>query len=103
VYRVGSPARRQGALSRDAARILAKTVLGQPRVPMGLVTGRTPIGMYRDFIPLHQEEELDFAMSSRASDKLPRFTEGRSEVFLYVESNFHRTFTPGRTSCTVAL
>jgi 6-phosphogluconolactonase/glucosamine-6-phosphate isomerase/deaminase len=40
-----------GALSRDAARIVAKTVLRQPRVTVGLATGSTPIGMYQGVGP----------------------------------------------------
>jgi glucosamine-6-phosphate deaminase len=59
-----------GALSRDAARIVAKTVLRQPRVTVGLATGSTPIGMYQELVQLHQEEELDFAMSSPASEQI---------------------------------
>jgi glucosamine-6-phosphate deaminase len=49
------------SLSRDAARIVAKTVRSQSHVTLGLATGSTPIGMYRELVRLHQEEKLDFA------------------------------------------
>lgn len=49
------------SLSRDAARIVAQTVLSQPRVTLGLATGSTPIGMYRELVRLHREENLDFS------------------------------------------
>lgn len=49
------------SLSRDAARIVAKVLLSQPRVTLGLATGSTPIGMYRELVRLHQEAQLDFS------------------------------------------
>ena len=49
------------SLSRDAAAIVAHTVRSQPRVTLGLATGSTPIGMYRELVRLHQEEQLDLS------------------------------------------
>jgi glucosamine-6-phosphate deaminase len=49
------------SLSQDAARIVANTVLSRPRVTLGLATGSTPIGMYRELVRLHREEKLDFS------------------------------------------
>jgi glucosamine-6-phosphate deaminase len=47
------------SLSRNAAHIVAKTVRSQSHVTLGLATGSTPIGMYRELVRLHQEEQLD--------------------------------------------
>ena len=49
------------SLSRDAARIVAEVLLSHPRVTLGLATGSTPIGMYRELVRLHQEAQLDFS------------------------------------------
>jgi glucosamine-6-phosphate deaminase len=49
------------SLSRDAAHIVANTVRSRPHVVLGLATGSTPIGMYRELVRLHQKEQLDFS------------------------------------------
>jgi len=40
--------------------IRERSSAGQPTV-LGLPTGSTPIGVYRELIRLHQEEDLDFS------------------------------------------
>jgi glucosamine-6-phosphate deaminase len=52
-------------LARHAAQIIARLIrersdLGQSTV-LGLPTGSTPVGTYRELIRLHREEELDFS------------------------------------------
>jgi len=51
--------------SRRAARIIADCIQqhnrqGKPTV-LGLATGHTPIGVYRELIRMHREEDLDFS------------------------------------------
>lgn len=47
--------------ARQAARIVAKLVREKPDCVLGLATGRTPLGLYRELIRLHREEDLDFS------------------------------------------
>lgn len=49
------------SLSRDAARIVAHVVRNHSHVTLGLATGSTPMGMYRELVRLHHEEGLDFS------------------------------------------
>ena len=44
-----------------AARIIAKIVREKPDCVLGLATGSTPLGTYRELIRMHREEGLDFS------------------------------------------
>ena len=48
-------------ISRQAARIVARTLYSKPNAVLGLATGSTPLGMYKELIRMHQEEALDFS------------------------------------------
>lgn len=48
------------ALSQKAAGIVAETVREKPDAVLGLATGGTPEGTYRELIRLHQTENLSF-------------------------------------------
>lgn len=48
-------------VSRTAARVVAKTMNRKPNAVLGLATGSTPLGLYRELIRMHQEEGLDFS------------------------------------------
>lgn len=52
------------ALSKEAARLMAVEVKRNPAAVLGLATGGTPLGMYRELIKLHQEEGVDFSRVS---------------------------------------
>ncbi|HEY3789996.1 MAG TPA: glucosamine-6-phosphate deaminase, partial [Urbifossiella sp.] len=52
------------AASRFVAReidklIRSRNAVGKPAV-LGLATGSTPVGLYRELVRLHKEENLDF-------------------------------------------
>jgi glucosamine-6-phosphate deaminase len=47
--------------SRRAARFVADLVRKKPNCVLGLATGSTPLGTYRELIRLHKEEGLDFS------------------------------------------
>ncbi|MGG1246466.1 glucosamine-6-phosphate deaminase [Bacillus spizizenii] len=47
-------------LSKQAARIVADTIKEKPDAVLGLATGGTPEGTYRELIRLHQTENLSF-------------------------------------------
>jgi glucosamine-6-phosphate deaminase len=48
-------------LSREAARIVAHAIHAKPNLCLGLATGTTPVGLYKELIRLHREESLDFS------------------------------------------
>ena len=45
----------------EAARIVASAVRSKPSMTLGLATGSTTLGMYRELVRLHKEEGLDFS------------------------------------------
>jgi glucosamine-6-phosphate deaminase len=48
-------------MSKYAARIIAGLVRSKPDCVLGLATGSTPIGTYKELIRMHREEGLDFS------------------------------------------
>ena len=66
--RSSSRPRRHRAARRQAHRDAhpRRTAAGEPHVVLGLATGSTPIGVYRELIRMHREEGLSFATSSRS-------------------------------------
>ena len=50
------------ALSRAAAQRVAKTLHAKPDAVLGLATGSTPLGLYRELVRMHREEGLDFSL-----------------------------------------
>ena len=49
------------AISRQGAQIVAHTLNAKPDAVLGLATGSTPLGLYKELIRMHQEEGLDFS------------------------------------------
>lgn len=49
------------ALSREAARIVAHAVSSKHSVNLGLATGSTMLGTYKDLVRLHKEGKVDFS------------------------------------------
>lgn len=48
-------------LSRQAARIIADAMRKKPDLRLGLATGDTQLGVYRELVRMHREEHLDFS------------------------------------------
>jgi glucosamine-6-phosphate deaminase len=48
-------------MSTYAAQVIAKQIRSKPNCVLGLATGSTPIGTYRELIRMHKEEGLDFS------------------------------------------
>ena len=48
-------------LSKVAARELASTIKEKPNAILGLATGGSPVGMYKELIKMYQDGELDFS------------------------------------------
>jgi glucosamine-6-phosphate deaminase len=51
----------QEEVSRQAAKMIAGAIRRNPSVRLGLATGGTMIGVYRELVRLHREEHLDFS------------------------------------------
>ncbi|MDF2683818.1 MAG: nagB [Brevibacillus sp.] len=51
-------------LSKQAARLIADEVTHHPAMVLGLATGGTPVGMYRELIAIYQKEGVDFSQAS---------------------------------------
>lgn len=49
------------ALSQAAAKIIADVIRKKPDAVLGLATGSTPLGTYKELIRMHREEGLDFS------------------------------------------
>ncbi len=48
-------------MSKKAADIVAKMVMEKPDCVLGLATGSTPIGLYKELIRMYKEQGLDFS------------------------------------------
>ena len=48
-------------MSRLAAQLIADVIRRNPRAAIGLATGSTPLGTYRELIGMYGDEELDFS------------------------------------------
>jgi glucosamine-6-phosphate deaminase len=49
------------SVSRTAARFVAQLVRREPTCVLGLATGSTPLGLYRELVRMHRDEGLDFS------------------------------------------
>ncbi len=48
-------------IGRQAARIIASAIRKNPAITLGLATGGTMVGIYKELVRLHQEASLDFS------------------------------------------
>lgn len=48
-------------MSIEAAKYVADAIKAKPDIVLGLPTGGTPVGMYKELVRLHNEEGLDFS------------------------------------------
>ena len=48
-------------LSKHAALLVSEQIRMKPDSVLGLATGSSPVGLYKELIRMHQEEDLDFA------------------------------------------
>jgi len=49
------------ALSKQAAEFVAELLNAKPNAVLGLATGSSPIGLYRELVRMHKDEGLDFS------------------------------------------
>ena len=48
-------------LGREAAKTVARTLNSKPDAVLGLATGSTPLGLYKELVRMHKDEGLDFS------------------------------------------
>lgn len=48
-------------MSREAAKLIADRIHRKPSLVLGLATGSTPLGLYKELIRMHKDEGLSFA------------------------------------------
>jgi glucosamine-6-phosphate deaminase len=48
-------------MSQVAARVVAKVLNAKPDAVLGLATGSTPLGLYKELVRMHKDEGLDFS------------------------------------------
>ncbi|HVO57184.1 MAG TPA: glucosamine-6-phosphate deaminase [Dongiaceae bacterium] len=51
-------------VSREAALIVASAIRARPDIVLGLATGNTPLGLYKELIALHAGGSLDFSRAT---------------------------------------
>jgi glucosamine-6-phosphate deaminase len=49
------------SMSAEAAKIIANRMRRKPNLVLGLATGSTPLGLYKELIRMHKNEGLDFS------------------------------------------
>lgn len=89
------------AASRLAAEFLAREIRRRPALVLGLATGGTPLGMYRELVRLHREEGLDFSrVTSFNLDEYVGLSPGHPHSYrTYMQQNLfdHVNILPSRT------
>ncbi|MFI3170780.1 MAG: glucosamine-6-phosphate deaminase [Eubacteriales bacterium] len=91
-------------LSRKAANIISAQVILNPRSVLGLATGSSPIGTYKQLIDWYNKDDIDFScVTSVNLDEYVGLAEGHDQTYRYfMEDNFfnhvninrERTFLP---------
>lgn len=79
-----------GKMSKKAALLVASQIILNPSSVLGLATGSTPLGMYRELVEMFQRDELDFSeVTTFNLDEyygLPK--EHPSSYYTYMMENF---------------
>ena len=98
-------------MSRKAACILAAQLIQRPESVLGLATGDTPRGLYRELIHLHGEGEIDFSRASSfnldeyvglgADNPQSYHYFMRDQLFNHVNINAGRTHIPDGTASDI--
>ncbi len=94
-------------MSRKAANIIAAQVLSKPECVLGLATGSTPIGTYKNLVQWYEKGDLDFSkVTSVNLDEYKGLTKDNDQSYYYfmndnlfqhVNINKERTFLPDGT------
>lgn len=90
VFRSSSDASRHVALMIESL-IRQNNSAGRPTV-LGLPTGSTPVGLYRELIRLHREAKLDFSrvVTFNLDEYYPMAPDGQHSYHLWMQENFFK-------------
>ncbi len=77
-------------LSRKAANIISAQVILNPRSVLGLATGSSPIGTYKQLIDWYEKDDIDFsAVTSVNLDEYVGLPEGHDQTYrCFMQENF---------------
>lgn len=94
-------------MSRKAANIISAQIIMKPDCVLGLATGSTPLGTYRQLVEWYQKGDLDFSEVTTVNlDEYKGLTQDNSQSYYYfmnenlfqkVNINKERTFLPDGT------
>src|SRR5499426_2643791 len=77
-------------VSREAARIVAGAVRSKPDIVLGLATGSTPLGLYKELVALYRTDSVDFsgATSFNLDEYLGLAPSHPQSFHYFMEQNF---------------
>jgi glucosamine-6-phosphate deaminase len=77
-------------VNREAARIVAGAVRAKPEIVLGLATGSTPLGLYKELIALYRAGSLDFSRTKSFNlDEYLGLSASHPQSFhFFMEQNF---------------
>ena len=79
-------------LSKVAAKEFAKVINEKPNAVLGLATGGSPVGMYKELIKMYENKELDLELECKEYDKKIEELGGIDIQLLGVGNNGHIAF-----------
>jgi len=78
-------------MSKKAAAILRSQVILKPDCVLGLATGDTPLGMYKELIKLYENEEVDFSSVTIFNlDEYCNLNRENAHSYYYMNHNFFK-------------
>ena len=89
------------AMSKAAARAVADVVNKKPDAVLGLATGSTPLGLYKELIRMHKEDGLDFSKVTTFNlDEYVGLPATHDQSYHYfMNENLFKPIKTGRAAC----
>ncbi len=93
-------------MSRKAANIISAQMIMKPNCVLGLATGSTPIGVYKQLVSRYEEGDLDFSVTTVNLDEYRGISRDNDQSYYYfmhdnlfgkVNVELKRTFLPDGT------
>lgn len=90
-------------MSRKAANVVSATVILHPNCVLGLATGSTPIGMYKQLIEWNKKGDLDFKTTRSVNlDEYVGLTPDNDQSYhFFMDENFFSHINIGRSNTSV--
>jgi len=79
-------------LSKKAAQIVANEIKKKPNLVLGLATGSTPLGMYRELVKLYKKGEVDFSqvITFNLDEYVGLSPSDKNSYYYYMYENFFK-------------